>query len=436
MNRYLLGIVAAATLVAGCGGGGNDVDTSRGSLRESPTPVLLVTAAQIDASTAAAGTQAFIGRARCSVLVVSLNFNTIGVRGEPSNSSGVLLLPAGPCSGTAAPLIVHGHGTEVNKDRTLAKYDDVETSGLMAVFAAQGYAVVAPDYLGYAKSEHAFHPYLHAETEASTMVDAIRAARLAASVRGATLTPKVYVTGYSQGAHTSMSTHRSIERDLASEFQIAAAAHLAGPYNVSTGFNLPTATSGNQFFASMMVTNYQKIYGDVYTDVNAAFRSPYASYIETLLPSSGTTYVNLVSSGKLPGAPNTPVQARDLVFQPGFVTAVTTNANHPLNVNARKNDLFGWNPKAPTLLCQGSRDPIIPYTLQQAAIKADFDSRGVTTVTAVDADPLIQAVYGVGGVAPSDPTSPEFATYYGNYHGSYAVGVCWLQARAFFDANR
>jgi hypothetical protein len=52
-------------------------------------------------------------------------------------------------------------------------------------------------------------------------------------------------------------------------------------------------------------------------------------------------------------------------------------------------------------------------------MKADFASRGLTNVTTVDVDALIQATFGVGGKAPTDPTSAAFATYYGNYHGSY-----------------
>ena len=37
---------------------------------------------------------------------------------------------------------------------------------LAAMYAAQGYAVVATDYLGYAKSTFPYHPYLHADSEA------------------------------------------------------------------------------------------------------------------------------------------------------------------------------------------------------------------------------------------------------------------------------
>ena len=69
---------------------------------------------------------------------------------------------------------------------------------LAAMYAAQGYAVVATDYLGFAKSAYTYHPYLHADSEASSVIDSIRAARNAATTVGATLW-QVMLTGYSQG---------------------------------------------------------------------------------------------------------------------------------------------------------------------------------------------------------------------------------------------
>ena len=434
-RRLLLGCTAASVLLSACGG--NDDGPERGSLIDPPLVLATITAAQIDAQTAAQGQQALAGKAKCDVQFIALNFNTVGAKGEPANSSGVLMLPAGACATTPAPLLAYGRGTEVNRDRTLANPGDVEAAALMAVFAAQGYAVVAPDYLGYAKSTHAYHPYLHAETEASTMIDALRAARLAAARSAATLSGKVFVTGYSQGGHASMSTHRAIERDLASEFQLVAGAHLAGPYNVSGGFNVTNPSQGAQFFGPMTVVNWQKLYGNIYTDVNQVFRAPYASTIESLLPSSGATYENLITSGKLPGGPTvTAAQAINLIFQPALLAAIRNDANHPFTVNAKKNDLLGWNPKAATLLCQGSQDPVVLYALNQIVIKADFDARGLTNVSTVDVDPDIRATFGVSGQPPTDPSSAAYATYSGSYLNSYAVGFCYVQARAFFDTRR
>lgn len=436
MKLFRLSLLAsAAVILVACGGSDGP---SRGDLVDPAATVTTLTAAQIDAGTAASGLQPITGKAKCDVKVVALNYHTAGVKsGEMSNASGVMLVPTGTACTAAAPLVAYAKGTDVQKPRTLANPQDTETFLLAAMYAAQGYAVVATDYLGFAKSAYSYHPYLHADSEATSVIDSVRAARNAAGAVGATLSGKVMFTGYSQGGHSSMAAHRSAERDYGSEFNVVAGAHLAGPYNLSGSLRLTEAIAGFQFFVPYLVTSWQKAYGDVYSDVNQVFKAPYASYIETLLPNPTLTYTTLVTSGKLPGGPGvTPNQARDAVFQSAYLQGAQTSTTHPLYLAGKKNDLLGWSPKARTMLCGGAGDPTVPPAVHQVVMKADFDSRNLTNVTSVDVDPAIQAAFGPGGKAPTDPASAEFATYYGSYHGTYEPPFCHAQARAVFDTVR
>jgi hypothetical protein len=438
---HLLSAVLTASLLAACGGGGDGgggfafigSGTGTGLLKEPPVIVASLSTAQIDAGTAQSGLQALSGKARCDVNVVSLNYSTVGPKGEATNASGVLLMPAGACA-NAAPLVAYAKGTDVQKPRTLANPQDSETFLLSAMYAAQGYAVVATDYLGYAKSTFPYHPYLHADSEARTVLDSVRAARAAVASAGGSLSGKVMFSGYSQGGHSSMAAHRAAERDNPLEFNVVAGAHMAGPYNLSGSFKLTQAVAGYQFFVPFIVNSYQKVYGDVYTDVNAVYKQPYAGYIENLLPSPTLNYTTLVTSGSLPGANGeTPNQVRDALFQEAFLTDVQTNPNNALFLDARKNDLLGWSPRAKTLLCGGAGDPTVPPAVHMVPAKADFDARGVTTVTTVDVDAQIQATYGPGGKAPTDPATPAYAIYFGAYHGTYEPPFCHVRARALFD---
>lgn len=424
-------VAAAAVLLVACGGSD---DPARGELIDPPATLTTLTAAQIDAATASSGLQAISGKARCDVKVVALNYATAGVKAdEMTNASGVMLVPAGTCT-SAAPLVAYAKGTDVQKPRTLANPQDSETFLLAAMYAAQGYAVVATDYLGFAKSGYGYHPYLHADSEATSVIDSVRAARNAAGAVGATLSGKVMFTGYSQGGHSSMAAHRAAERDYGNEFNVVAGAHLAGPYNLSGSLRIPEAIAGVQFFVSYLVTAWQKVYGNVYTDVKQAFKPPYSNTIETLLPSPTLNYTTLVTSGALPGG--TPNQARDALFQPAFLASAQTSVTDPLYLAAKKNDLLGWTPKSRVMLCGGAGDPTVPPAVHQTVMKADFDARGVSNVTSVDVDAAVQATYGPGGKAPTDPTSQAFAVYYGSYHGSYEPPFCHAQARAVFDAVR
>jgi len=442
MNRlYFWSAAATATLLVGCGGGGNDssnglVQVLTGRLKETPNTVATLSAAQIDASTQASGLQVLTGKALCDVKVVALNYNTAGPANEDTNASGVLLVPGGTCTGPA-PLLAYAKGTDVQKPRTLANPADPETFLLMAMYAAQGYAVVATDYLGYAKSSFPYHPYLHADSEARTVLDSLRAARAAMALSNDKLSGKVMFTGYSQGGHSSAAAQRAAERDNASEFNVVAGAHLAGPYNLSGSFKSTAVIAGYQFFVPFIVTSWQKIYGNVYTKPEDVFKAPYVTGIENLLPSPTLTYTTLITTGAVPGANGeTPTQARDKMFQAAFITDVQTNNNNGLYVDALKNDLTAWNPVAKTLLCGGAGDPTVPPALQMNVYKAALDARGIKTVSTVDVDAQIQATYGPGGNAPTDPTSAAFATYYGSYHGSYEPPFCHLSARTFFNTVR
>jgi pimeloyl-ACP methyl ester carboxylesterase len=346
----------------------------------------------------------------------------------------VLLIPTGTAAACTAPsaLVAYAKGTDVQKPRTLASATDGETFLLTAIYAAQGYSVVATDYIGYAKSGYSFHPYLHADSEASSVLDSIRAARSASKFLGYNLSGKTMLTGYSQGGHASMAAHRAGEAEAAAELNIVAGAHLAGPYNLSGSLKVPGAIAGYQFFVPFLITSWQKVYGTVYTDVKTVFKTPYSDYIETLLPSPTLDYTTLITTGKLPAGPS-PTQARDALMQATFVADVATSNTNGAFLAAKKNDLLGWTPKAKTLLCGGAGDPTVPPAIHQTIMKADFDARGVTTVTSVDVDATIQAVYGVGGRAPTDPTSAAFATYYGSYHGSYEPPFCHQRAKLLFD---
>lgn len=409
-------------------GGTLEATLDRGKLIGEPTTLATLTASSIDALTAGNGLQALTGLAKCDVKVIKLKYKTVGVAGEAASSSAVMLAPTGTCT-TAAGLVAYAKGTDVQKTRTLANPEDPETFLLTAMYAANGYAVVATDYLGFADSDYSYHPYLHADSEASAVIDSIRAARNAATKVSANLSGKVMLTGYSQGGHASMAAHRAIERDNANEISVVAGAHLAGPYNLSGSFKLPNAIAGYQFFVTYLVTAWQKVYGDIYTDVNSAFKPAYATGIENLLPSATLNYTTLVTGGKLPGAlGETPDQARDALFQAAFITDSRTNDNSPLYLAGKKNDLLGWSPKSKLLLCGGSGDPTVPPAIHQLVMKADFDTRSLSNVSSVDVDPFIKSVY--GKVLETSPT-----TYYGNYHGTYEPPFCHAQAKAVFDAT-
>jgi hypothetical protein len=261
------------------------------------------------------------------------------------------------------------------------------------------------------------------------VIDSIRAARNAAKALNANLSGKVMLTGYSQGGHSSMAAHREIEKNLSGEIALVAGAHSAGPYNMSGSFQSGAVIAGYQFFVPFLITAWQKVYGNIYSDVTTAFKPPYSGWVENLLPNATLDYTTLVTKGPqagqfwLPGAlGQTPTQARDEMFQASFISDITGNANSTVMAAAKQNDLLDWTPKSQTMLCGGKSDPTVPPTLHQAAAMAGFAKQGLTNVVSVDVEPYIVAAFG-----------PITMANIGSYHGTMEPPFCMAQARGLFE---
>ncbi|MGE0313126.1 MAG: lipase family protein [Lautropia sp.] len=411
-TRLAIGLVTVSLFVAACG---NDDPPARGTLIDS-TSTGQFSVQAIDAATTASGVQVLSGPARCDVDVRRVGYYTPGPKGEEDvKVVAAMLVPSGAGCPGPYPLVAYDRGTDVLASRDLSNPTDGETQLLIAMLAGQGYVVVTPNYLGYAGSTWPDHPYLHADSEASTTIDAIRAARSALADSGVALNGRVMLAGYSQGGHASMATQRVIERDLRTEFNVVASGHMSGPYNLTGSFVdglalLPTGSAGSTIFSPFAITSFQKVYGDLYADPAEYFKAPYASGIGSLLPGPLTS-TELITSGRLP-----PLLG-DLITDK--LQADLANPASRLRAALDANSLIAWTPATPMLLCGGSRDPVVAFKNAQDA-QAAFAARGVSVVT-IDVE-----------------TVPEFAAQFpaqlgpaqlSAYHGTTVPPLCMKVVR-------
>jgi dienelactone hydrolase len=379
--RAAIALSAVSLLLAACGGN-DDASPTRANV-QSDTAVATVTKAQIDAVTLASQIQPLTGTAKCDVTVRKLVHTTVGPTGAAglNVSAGVLVPTVSPTCPGPFPIVAYNPGTNVLRARTLSNPTESETALLTSFLAAQGYVVVATDYLGYADSNFPFHPYFHADTQASTTVDAIRAARTALDRLGVPLSGKLFLTGYSQGGHAAMATHKAIEADPSLGLTVTAAGPMSGPYDLANSFVaglgfLPSGTGGSSVFTPFAVTSWQKIYGNLYATPTDFFKLPYATGIESLLPGT-LSFEQLYSEGKLP------VNLGDLITPKAI--ADLGDANSGFRRALAANTLLGWTPKAPVLLCAGAKDPVVLYAVNTAVSAADIKARG-GNVTEVDVE--------------------------------------------------
>ena len=420
--RFQTTLLLATLLLAACSGGNKSdrvpvvPSTARGALLQKP-PTLVTTIsapALLLALNALANQQvlAVSGTPLCDVAVHQIRYATVGGTNETTTASGALMVPVGSnaqCRG-ARPLVLYAHGTTTERAFNMTELqNDPNGEALIvaALFASQGYIVVAPDYAGYDSSTLTYHPYLVAEQQSKDMIDALTAARSAlptGSAPTATDNGKLYITGYSQGGYVAMATQRAMQ---AAGMTVTASAPMSGPYAMAAFVDAEFAGrvgSGATVSATLLITGYQKTYGNIYSSTADVFEDQYATGIESLLPSTSPRSV-LYTQGKLPRDAlfsSTPPDASFASITPATtpanlapVFALGFGSNHLVKnsfrlsylLDARANpdggwpttttgltaatpglrlrralklnDLRNWTPAAPTLLCGGSADPTV-----------------------------------------------------------------------------
>ncbi len=500
--------LGAALLVAACGGGdGGPLGTqnatpARGALMQSPPPrITSMTAADFTAILTAksASLLQLAGAPVCGVDVQYIKYGTVGGAGEATDASGVLMVPTGSnakCTG-ARPIVVYAHGTNITKSYNLANFTDDTNAAfseavlLAAMYAAQGYILVAPNYAGYDSSSLSYHPYLNADQQSKEMIDVLAAAKkaLPTLISPTTASAKLFITGYSQGGFVAMAAHRAMQ---AAGIPVTASAPMSGPYALAAQSDATfygNVNAGGTIFSPMIFTSFQKAYGNLYTSPSDIYEAAYATGIETLLPGI-YDFTTVVTSGKLPQlalfsntppapafaaiTPPTGTGATDALFAMGFgpnnliknsarlayladamanpdgVVPAFTNgapsatAKNPIRIAGARNDLRGWTPAAPVLLCAGNGDPTVFYSLNTGLMKALWGAlpAGLVTVLDVDSavtgpsDPFAAAKMGFAQTKQSMAVAAganAAATITAAYHGTLVPPFCNAAARGFFS---
>jgi len=213
--------------------------------------------------------------------------------------------------------------------------------------ATDGYGVIMPDYLGLGDSP-GLHPYHHARSEATAVIDMIRACRQAADTISMGLNGQLYITGYSQGGHVTMATQKMIERHFSQEMNVTATSPMSGAYDLS-GVQASVVTSDLPYdapaYLPYMVMSYRYAY-QIYPDINTIFKPPYNTTLPPLFDGNHGEW----SVGN--ATPNPPKQIIDSI---ALLDYVNDSVNNPLRRALRENDVYDWVTTKPMkiLYCHG-----------------------------------------------------------------------------------
>ena len=284
--------------------------------------------------------------AQYDVEVYTVVYETPDPWGLPTQGSASLAIPVS--AGKRWPLLSYQHGTVLK--RTDAPTGAASVEGLAGVvMATTGYAVVSADYLGLGVSP-GHHPYLHAASEATATVDAVRAVKAVCGTRKTDLNGQLFLAGYSQGGHATLAALRELETQHAAELPVTACAAMAGPYDLSgvvlddalTERSVPT-----RYYFPYLLQMLVDLYG-LAPGLSDLLAPPYNTQLPPLL--NGLVDAAAVDS-LMPLVPNH-------ILRPEVLASVRSNPGHPLRVALRDNDVTGFTPKSPLRLyhCSGDQD--------------------------------------------------------------------------------
>jgi alpha-beta hydrolase superfamily lysophospholipase len=356
----LLPLLLLLLILAGCGGGNGAANPVAGKTRGEVIRYRQVAAynkGQINAALTFAG-QRDLTPVPYAVTVYEVVYATPNVRGKMSQASGMVAVPEAP-AGAARPLVAYFHGTQTLRTDVPSNPKNAEGQGTAFLFAAAGYIVACPDYLGLGQSPGQ-QTFEQAAPLATGNVDMLRAARRVAETLSIGLNGQLFLCGYSQGGYATLATQRALEADYASEFSVTASAPMAGPYDLSgttfeAVFDPDTAAQTSLPIAGILLA-YNESY-DLYQNPSEVFAAPYDARVAGLF--DGTHAAEAVSAG-LPSS-------AAALLRPDFAVAVRADPNHPLRAALRANDVYDFRPLAPVRLFHGKADRNVPFANAEVA---------------------------------------------------------------------
>lgn len=285
-----------------------------------------------------------------------------GIDGNLDTVSGLLCIPI-LTNAQNLPVVVYQHPT------SSSGRNDVPSSGGFSIgafesigYSAFGFLVFATDYLGLGDSR-GFHPFVHAESEANAGFEMIRACleyletRTDVSWDG----KNMFLSGYSQGGHSSMALHQKIESDPSETFSVAGATHMAGPYSLSDVMLdkfLSDSEVMNVADMVFMILGYQSWYGTIYDSIPQVFKAPYDSIIANFYEQQ---YALTALEAQLGNAllVNEDTIVAKLMLQDSFLMEMLDTMSEVRQL-VQQNDTYNWAPNAPTRLIYCGADERVP----------------------------------------------------------------------------
>ncbi|WP_343687458.1 T9SS type A sorting domain-containing protein [Chryseobacterium gleum] len=265
-------------------------------------------------------------------------------------ATGLLMYPNVPFK---LSTVVSDHGTTDSRYNVPSNFKGALTAGFVVElsYVLNGYILMAPDYVGMGTGD-GVHPYVDYATEAGATIDFIRAANKVLAQLNIKRYDEYFLAGYSQGAHSAMSTLKRLSISNPDSIKFKYAYMGDGPYDFS-GVTLNKGILEKDFYPfTSFVANV----------VNSCNNTGYKTYNNDISEVISAEYLDKYNyhvvqdnGGLLWG----PVIWRKL-FTGSFVNDVTNNPNNKLRQCLKPKDVYDWYNKTPMTLGHSTVDLAIP----------------------------------------------------------------------------
>ncbi|MFN8278134.1 MAG: lipase family protein [Chitinophagales bacterium] len=286
----------------------------------------------------------FLG-AKDGVAVYEIIYTTTYADSTPVLASGLLYVPLQ--LNRPLPTLIYNHGTQICRDRVFNGRDE---QTICLGFATDGYLVLCPDYVGMGKGERT-HLYLNAFTEAHASVDMLISVDTLLPKLGAARSKELFLSGYSQGGHASMATHKLLQEEYHDRFPVTAASPMSGPYDIhQTVYGERYKSYRYPGYLMMLLQSFVESHHSM-LKMQEILRAPYNQNIPPLM--NGAWPMNVIDA-YLP----------DTAFRcvtDNFLKEFETDEQSPFRRYLKENNVFDWKPEAPTQLCFCDGDKQVTY---------------------------------------------------------------------------
>jgi acetyl esterase/lipase len=270
-------------------------------------------------------------------------------QGRPVVVSGMIMVPKMPAPGR--PVIAWAHPTTGVVPRCAPSLSPLRYAFIPGLkdMLDRGFIVAATDYQGLGTEGP--HPFLVGESEAHSVIDAVRAARSVPGGAGS----RFAVWGHSQGGHAALFAG-VIARSYAPELELTGIATAAPATDLTTLFREDANTTGGMNITALALWSWSQVYGQPLASV---VRPEAMASVETVAGECiGSLRTARTRSKADKQLANGFLKVSDLPSTPPWKAYVEVNSVRPVAANI------------PLFIAQGTADTLVDPNVTRSYAKA------------------------------------------------------------------